>query len=87
MKSLAFLAFLLVSPSLFFGPIGLLLSLSRKVNGSKVGRVVVLIFSILAFLSGAFLIVGAPGSEAVPLGLIGVITSILSTVRIYRRRD
>ena len=81
MESLALLAAIIVSPAMFGGPLALLLSMWRKERTSKARLFSIRILSVLALISGAFLVIGNVSRGALLIGLLGVSTSLLALWR------
>ena len=81
MESLALAVAIIVSPAMYGGPLALLLTIWRRNNISKFRLYSIRILSILALLSGSFLVIENVSRGGLLIGLLGVSTSILALWR------
>ena len=81
MESLALLAAIIVSPAMFGGPLAILLTLWRRQKISKIRLISIRVLSVLALISGTFLVIGNVSRGALLIGLLGVSTSFLALWR------
>ena len=81
MESLALLAAIIVSPAMYGGPLALLLTFWRRSKISKFRLYSIRILSVLALLSGSFLVLENVSRGALLIGLLGVSTSLLALWR------
>jgi hypothetical protein len=89
-ESLALLATLIVLPSMFGGPISLLLTLWRFDSISLARRVVAIAVATLSMVVGLFLATGGISRGATLIGLSGITTGALAIWRatfLYVRRS
>jgi hypothetical protein len=83
-ESLAFIVTLIVAPAMFGGPIGLLLTVIKVDNLSRVRRNTALVLCLLSSVSGAFLVSGSVSRGATLIGLLGLVSGTLGLLRIWR---
>ena len=81
MESLALAVAIIVSPAMYGGPLALLLTIWRRNNISRFRLYSIRILSILALLSGSFLVIENVSRGGLLIGLLGVSTSILALWR------
>ena len=81
MESLALAVAIIVSPAMYGGPLALLLTIWRRNKISRFRLYSIRILSILALLSGSFLVIENVSRGGVLIGLLGVSTSILALWR------
>ncbi len=81
MESLALAVAIIVSPAMYGGPLALLLTMWRRNKISKFRLYSIRILSILALLSGSFLVIENVSRGGLLIGLLGVSTSILALWR------
>ncbi len=81
MESLALAVAIIVSPAMYGGPLALLLTIWRRDKISKFRLYSIRILSILALLSGSFLVIENVSRGGLLIGLLGVSTSILALWR------
>ena len=81
MESLALAVAIIVSPAMYGGPLALLLTIWRRNKISKFRLYSIRILSILALLSGSFLVIENVSRGGLLIGLLGVSTSILALWR------
>ena len=81
MESLALAVAIIVSPAMYGGPLALLLTIWRRNNISRFRLYSIRILSILALLSGSFLVIENVSRGGLLIGSLGVSTSILALWR------
>ena len=81
MESLALAVAIIVSPAMYGGPLALLLTIWRRNKISRFRLYSIRILSILALLSGSFLVIENVSRGGLLIGLLGVSTSILALWR------
>ena len=81
MESLALAVAIIVSPAMYGGPLALLLTMWRRNKISKFRLYSIRILSILALLSGSFLVIENVSRGALLVGLLGISTSLLALWR------
>ena len=81
MESLALAVAIIVSPAMYGSPLALLLTMRRRNKISKFRLYSIRILSILALLSGSFLVIENVSRGGLLIGLLGVSTSILALWR------
>lgn len=81
MESLALAVAIIVSPAMYGGPLALLLTIWRRNKISKFRLYSIRILSILALLSGSFLVIENVSRGGLLIGLLGVSTSLLALWR------
>ena len=81
MESLALAVAIIVSPAMYGGPLALLLTIWRRRKISKFRLFSIRILSVLALLSGSFLLIENVSRGALSIGLLGVSTSFLALWR------
>lgn len=81
MESLAMAVAIIVSPAMYGGPLALLLTFWRRSKISKFRLYSIRILSVLALLSGSFLVLENVSRGALLIGLLGVSTSLLALWR------
>lgn len=81
MESLALAVAIIVSPAMYGGPLALLLTMWRRDKISKSRLYTIRILSVLALLSGSFLVIENVSRGALLVGLLGISTSLLALWR------
>ena len=81
MESLALAVAIIVSPAMYGGPLALILTFWRRHKISKFRLYSIRILSVLAFLSGSFLVIENVSRGGLLIGLLGTSTSILALWR------
>jgi hypothetical protein len=81
MESLALAVAIIVSPAMYGGPLALLLTMWRRNKISKFRLYSIRILSVLALLSGSFLVIENISRGALLVGLLGISTSLLALWR------
>jgi hypothetical protein len=81
MESLALAVAIIVSPAMYGGPLALLLTIWRRNKISKFRLYSIRILSVLALLSGSFLVIENISRGALLVGLLGISTSLLALWR------
>lgn len=81
MESLALAVAIIVSPAMYGGPLALLLTIWRRNKISKFRLYSIRILSVLALLSGSFLVIENVSRGALLVGLLGISTSLLALWR------
>jgi hypothetical protein len=81
MESLAVLVAIIVFPAMFGGPFVLALSLWRLERSSLFRRVFMIIMASLSTLIGLYLLSGGFSRGGVIIGILGVITGLLTIYR------
>ena len=81
MESLALAVAIIVSPAMYGGPLALLLTIWHRDKISKFRLYSIRILSILALLSGSFLVIENVSRGGLLIGLLGTSTSILALWR------
>ena len=81
MESLALAVAIIVSPAMYGGQLALLLTIWRRNKISKFRLYSIRILSILALLSGSFLVIENVSRGGLLIGLLGVSTSLLALWR------
>ena len=78
MESLAIAVAIIVSPAMYGGPLALMLTFWRKTKISKARLIFIRVLSVLAFISGAFLVIENVSRGGLIIGVVGVTTSLLA---------
>ena len=82
MESLVFAVVIITSPAMYGGPLALALTLWRSHNIGPKRRLAIYLLSLLATLSGAFLITQNISRGATVIGLIGLVTAVSAILRL-----
>ena len=84
MESLALMVAIIVSPAMYGGPLALALTFWKSDSISQKRRFVIKVLTVFSSASGVFLLVQSVSRGGTILGLIGVVTSLLTIMRLRR---
>jgi uncharacterized RDD family membrane protein YckC len=86
MESLAFTVTLIVFPAMFGGPLALILTFLPFIKRNRIAQFLLIYLAILSMIVGGYLLILNVSRGGTLIGITGLVTGVLSLLRIRRIR-